>query len=93
MHAATLLSLANRVIVNFHRINKYLTIRHSLSLFKQFTLYSYIGQVKTLQYRIITQQVSLTNMSTARLSGKTLDDVLYSDIEPYKTGMLPVRKP
>ena len=29
-------------------------------------------------------------MATARLSGKTLDDVLYPEIDPYETGMLQV---
>ena len=29
-------------------------------------------------------------MSTARLAGKKIDDVLYPNIEPYKTGMLKV---
>ena len=31
-------------------------------------------------------------MSTARLDGKKIDDVLYPKIEPYKTGMLKVRE-
>ena len=28
---------------------------------------------------------------TTRMSGKTLDDILYPHIEPHKTGMLQVR--
>merc|ERR1712088_1110893 len=32
----------------------------------------------------------IRKMSTARLAGKKIDDVLYPNIEPYKTGMLKV---
>ena len=36
------------------------------------------------------QQILKAKMATARQAGKTLDDILYPDLEPYKTGMLQV---
>merc|ERR1712038_617320 len=37
-----------------------------------------------------SQLISKRKMTTARLDGKKIDDVLYPTIEPYKTGMLRV---
>ena len=50
-----------------------------------------LSQAEVLCFGVrITAKSVLKNMSTARLAGKILDDVLYPEIEPYETGMLQV---
>ena len=65
-----------------------MTSQHLLLPNKQLTRLSRAKHLTSQVY--ITNKLTLENMSTARLSGKTLDDVLYPAIDPHKTGMLQV---
>ena len=91
MHLRALRCLTNRVINNLLLLNKYLTLNSSLSLSKVFVSHSIPHQTQNIHYGLVKDRRSFNNMSTARLSGKVLDDVLYPNIEPYKTGMLQVK--
>ena len=49
------------------------------------------SEVITLNWKLNTMSTGRSENCTTRMSGKTLDDILYPNIEPHKTGMLQVR--
>ena len=78
-----------------HSINKHWIFRRSLYQSKN-VIFPLIATSynNASKFVIFSNQCLFRNsrrMSTARLAGKTIDDVLYPKIEPYKTGMLKVR--
>lgn len=84
----------NRGTPSYHFVNKALMFRRSLCLSKKFISPSFAtSNSRTIHFQIIKNQChfeKIRKMSTARLAGKKIDDVLYPNIEPYKTGMLKV---
>ena len=86
----------NRGILIYNSINKHWIFRRSLYQSKN-VIFPLIATYynNTSKFVIFSDQCLFRNsqrMSTARLAGKTIDDVLYPKIEPYKTGMLKVRQ-
>ena len=86
----------NRGIFFHHTLNKHWIVRRSLYQPKN-VIFPLIATYynNTSKFVIFSDQCLFRNsqrMSTARLAGKTIDDVLYPKIEPYKTGMLKVRQ-
>ena len=84
----------NRGILIYHSINKHWIFRRSLYQSKN-VIFPLIATSynNASKFVIFSDQCLFRNsrrMSTARLAGKTIDDVLYPKIEPYKTGMLKV---
>ena len=73
-------------------LNKRNFIQHcdTLSLFKCHIKNSVSKQLNNTKFRLIQNHLFIRKMATARLAGKTIDDVLYPNIEPHKTGMLQV---
>ena len=49
------------------------------------------SEIVTLNRKLNTMSTGRSENCTTRMSGKTLDDILYPNIEPHKTGMLQVR--
>ena len=49
------------------------------------------SEIVTLNRKLNTMSTGKSENLTTRMSGKTLDDILYPNIEPHKTGMLQVR--
>ena len=49
------------------------------------------SEIVTLNRKLNTMSTGKSENCTTRMSGKTLDDILYPNIEPHKTGMLQVR--
>ena len=49
------------------------------------------SEILTLNRKLNTMSTGRSENCTTRMSGKTLDDILYPNIEPHKTGMLQVR--
>ena len=49
------------------------------------------SEIVPLNRKLNTMSTGRTENCTTRMSGKTLDDILYPNIEPHKTGMLQVR--
>ena len=88
-------ALRNCGILSYHFMNKHLICRRSLYLFKNFiSPLLATSNIKTVKFGSFKHQCIFTNsrkMTTARLAGKQIDDVLYPKLEPYKTGMLKVK--
>ena len=86
----------NRGICSYHFINKHWIFRTSLYLSKNFISRVFAtSNNNTVKFVIFKDQCLFRNnrkMSTARLAGKKIDDILYPKLEPYKTGMLKVRE-
>ena len=49
------------------------------------------SEIVTLNRKLNTMSTGSSENCTTRMSGKTLDDILYPNIEPHQTGMLQVR--
>ena len=49
------------------------------------------SEIVTLNRKLNTMSTGKSENCTTRMSGKTLDDILYPNIEPHQTGMLQVR--
>ena len=49
------------------------------------------SEIVTLNRKLNTMSTGRSENCTTRMSGKTLDDILYPNIEPHQTGMLQVR--
>ena len=87
-------ALRNRGSPSYHFVNKALMFRRFLCLSKNFISLSFAtSNNRKISFQIIKNKCHfdrIRKMSTARLAGKKIDDVLYPNIEPYKTGMLKV---
>ena len=87
-------ALRNRGSPSYHFANKTLALRQYLCLSNNFISPSFATSNNSkIQFQIIQNRChfeKIRKMSTARLAGKKIDDVLYPNIEPYKTGMLKV---
>ncbi len=49
------------------------------------------SKIVSFNRKLNTMSTGRSENCTTRMSGKTLDDILYPNIEPHKTGMLQVR--
>ena len=49
------------------------------------------SEIVPLNRKLNTMSTGRPENCTTRMSGKTLDDILYPNIEPHKTGMLQVK--
>ena len=92
MHLRNLFTLAASDVRQFCYLNKRNLITHcsSLSLFKNPVVHLVSKQLNNPEFTLIQNHLLIRKMATARLAGKTINDVLYPDIEPHKTGMLQV---
>lgn len=92
MHLRLHFCLVTRGICQFGYLNKrnLITQSSSLSLPDIPIIHSVSKDLYNTLFGLIQNHLLIKKMTTARLSGKTINDVLYPPIEPHKTGMLKV---